>query len=101
VLGRVDGIKGYHDVTRYPEARLIPGLVLFRWDAPMFFANAELFHDRALDAVAASPTPVRWLVVAAEPVTSVDVTAADMLADLDETLREAGIELCFAEMKDP
>jgi high affinity sulfate transporter 1 len=101
VLGRVDGIKGYHDVTRYPEARLIPGLVLFRWDAPLFFANAELFHDRVLDAVAASPTPVRWLVVAAEPVTSVDVTAADMLADLDETLREAGIELCFAEMKDP
>jgi MFS superfamily sulfate permease-like transporter len=101
VLGRVDGIKGYHDITRYPKARLIPGLVLFRWDAPLFFANAELFRDRVLDAVATSPTPVRWLVVAAEPVTSVDVTAADMLADLDEALREAGIELCFAEMKDP
>ena len=101
VLGRVDGIKGYHDITRYPEARLIPGLVLFRWDAPLFFANAELFRDRVLDAVATSPTPVRWLVVAAEPVTSVDVTAADMLADLTEVLREAGIELCFAEMKDP
>ena len=86
---------------RYPDARLIPGLVLFRWDAPLFFANAELFHDRVLDAVATSPTPVRWLVVAAEPVTSVDVTAADMLAELDETLHAAGIELCFAEMKDP
>ena len=57
--------------------------------------------DRVLDAVAASPTPVRWLVVAAEPVTSVDVTSADMLAELDETLHAAGIELCFAEMKDP
>ena len=45
VLGRVDGVKGYHDITRYPEARLVPGLVLFRWDAPLFFANAELFHD--------------------------------------------------------
>jgi high affinity sulfate transporter 1 len=101
VLGRVDGIKGYHDVTRYPQARLIPGLVLFRWDAPLFFANAELFHDRVLDAVAASPTEVRWVVIAAEPVTSVDVTAADVLAELDETLRTAGIELCFAEMKDP
>ena len=67
----------------------------------MFFANAELFHDRVLDAVATSPTPVRWLVVAAEPVTSVDVTAADILAELDETLHAAGIELCFAEMKDP
>ena len=55
----------------------IPGLVLFRWDAPLFFANAELFHDRVLEAVAGSPTPVQWVVVAAEPVTSVDVTAAD------------------------
>ncbi len=101
VLGRADGVKGYHDIKRYPDARLIPGLVLFRWDAPLFFANAELFHDRVLDAVAASPTPVRWLVVAAEPVTSVDVTAADMLGELEETLRAADIQLCFAEMKDP
>jgi high affinity sulfate transporter 1 len=101
VLGRAAGVKGYHDVTRYPDARLIPGLVLFRWDAPLFFANAELFHDRVLDAVATSPTPVHWLVVAAEPVTSVDVTSADMLAELDETLHAVSIELCFAEMKDP
>jgi high affinity sulfate transporter 1 len=101
VLGRVHGIKGYHDITRYPDARLIPGLVLFRWDAPLFFANAEFFQERVMDAVAASPTPVRWLVVAAEPVTSVDVTAADALAELDEALHAAGVELCFAEMKDP
>ncbi len=101
VLGRAEGVKGYHDITRYPDARRIPGLVLFRWDAPLFFANAELFRDRALDAVAESPTAVHWLVVAAEPVTSVDVTAADMLAELDETLHAAEVELCFAEMKDP
>jgi high affinity sulfate transporter 1 len=101
VLGRAEGVKGYHDITRYPDARLIPGLVLFRWDAPLFFANAELFHDRVLDAVASSPTPVRWLIVAAQPVTSVDVSSADMLAELDETLHAAGIELCVAEMKDP
>jgi MFS superfamily sulfate permease-like transporter len=101
VLGRVDRVKGYHDITRYPQARRIPGLVLFRWDAPLFFANAELFRDRVLDAVAGSPTPVRWVVVAAEPVTSVDVTAADALAELDDALRAAGVELCFAEMKDP
>jgi len=101
VLGRADGVRGYHDITRYPDARRIPGLVLFRWDAPLFFANAELFQDRALDAVATSPSPVRRLVVAAEPVTSVDVTAADMLAELVETLDAAGIEICFAEMKDP
>jgi len=101
VLGRAEGVKGYHDITRYPGARRIPGLVLFRWDAPLFFANAELFQDRVLDAVATSPTAVHRLVVAAEPVTSVDVTAADMLAELDETLHAAGVELCFAEMKDP
>jgi high affinity sulfate transporter 1 len=101
VLGRAEGIKGYHDIKRYPEARLIPGLVLFRWDAPLFFANAELFQERILEAAATSTTPVRWLVVAAEPVTSVDITAADVLAELDHTLRDAGIELCFAELKDP
>ena len=52
VLGRVDGLKGYHDVVRHPEARRIPGLVLFRWDAPLFFANAETFHEHVLGAVA-------------------------------------------------
>jgi high affinity sulfate transporter 1 len=101
VLGRAEGIKGYHDVTRYPDARRIPGLVLFRWDAPLFFANAEFFRERALEAVAKSPTAVRWLVVAAEPVTSVDVTACDIVADLDKALHAEGIELCFAELKDP
>ena len=101
VLGRAEGVKGYHDITRYPDARQIPGLVLFRWDAPLFFANAQLFKERALEAVSEAPSPVRWLVVAAEPVTSVDVTAADTLAELDEALQAAGIELCFAELKDP
>jgi MFS superfamily sulfate permease-like transporter len=101
VLGRAHGVKGYHDITRYPDARRIPGLVLFRWDAPLFFANAEFFKERVLDAVAKSPTPVRWLVVAAEPVTSVDVSAGDAVAELDEALHAQGIELCFAELKDP
>jgi high affinity sulfate transporter 1 len=101
VLGRPRGVQGYHDITRYPDAELIPGLVLFRWDAPLFFANAELFHRRVLDAVRSARARVRWVVIAAEPVTSVDVTAADMLAELDERLRQDGIELCFAEMKDP
>jgi high affinity sulfate transporter 1 len=101
ILGRAHGVKGYHDITRYPDARLIPGLVLFRWDAPLFFANAEFFKERALNAVAKSPTQVHWLVVAAEPVTSVDVTASDMLGELDKTLHAKGIELCFAELKDP
>ncbi len=101
VLGRVDGVRGYHDIARYPAARRIPGLVLFRWDAPLFFANAELFHQRVLDAIAESPSPVRRIIVTAEPVTSIDVTSADMLAELEHSLTESGIELRFAEMKDP
>jgi MFS superfamily sulfate permease-like transporter len=101
VLGRVAGIEGYHDTSRYPEARVIPGLLLFRWDAPLFFANAEFFHDRVLEAISRAPAPGRWVVVTAEPVTSIDVTAGDMLVELDGALRDAGIELCFAEMKDP
>ena len=101
VLGRPAGVEGYHDVTRYPDARRIPGLVLFRWDAPLFFANAELFRERVLAAVAESPTPARRVVVAAAPVTSVDVTAADALIEVDEALTAEGIDFCFAELKDP
>jgi high affinity sulfate transporter 1 len=101
VLGRVDGIRGYHDIKRYPDARLIPGLVLFRWDAPLFFANAELFHQRVLEVVEQSPTPARRIVVTAEPVTSIDVTSADMLDELEQALRAMGVEMHFAEMKDP
>jgi high affinity sulfate transporter 1 len=101
VLGRVDELKGYHDVTRHPDARRIPGLVLFRWDAPLFFANAEVFADRLRQAIASSPTPVRWVVVAAEPVTDLDTTAADVLKELDEELAAEGVDLRFAEMKGP
>ena len=101
VLGRVDDLKGYHDVTRYPDAKRVPGLVLFRWDAPLFFANAEVFADRLRQAIASSPTPVRWAVVAAEPVTDLDTTAADVLRELDEELAAEGVDLRFAEMKDP
>jgi high affinity sulfate transporter 1 len=101
VLGRVGGVRGYHDIKRYPDARRVPGLVLFRWDAPLFFANAELFHQRVLEAIAQSPTPVQQIIVTAEPVTSIDVTSADMLAELEHALTESGIELRFAEMKDP
>ena len=101
ILGRVEHIHGFHDITRHPDAHTIPGLVLFRWDAPLFFANAELFDQHVLRAVQSSSTPVHCVVVAAEPVTSVDVTAADALATLHESLKAAGIRLCFAEMKGP
>jgi MFS superfamily sulfate permease-like transporter len=101
VLGRVDGVRGYHDIIRYPDARLVPGLVLFRWDAPLFFANAEQFKKCILQAVNDSPVPVKRIIVAAEPVTGVDVTSADIVDELYQTLAEAQIELHFAEMKDP
>ena len=101
VLGRVDGIRGYHDTKRYPEARLIPGLILFRWDAPLFFANAALFNEQVLKLILHSSTPVKRIIIAAEPVTSVDITSADMLAELKKTLAASQIELHFAELKDP
>lgn len=101
VLGRVDGLKGYHDLSRYPEARLIPGLLLYRFDAPLFFANANVFRSRLLERIAAAPIPVRWVVVAAEPITDVDPSAAEVLEELADDLHAAGVELAFAEMKDP
>ena len=101
VLGRLDGLKGHHDISRHPEAKVIPGLVLFRWDAPLFFANARIFQEHICKAVADAPAPVKWVVVAAEPVTDVDITAADALAELDALLHKSGMELCFAEMKGP
>ncbi|MFM0053896.1 SulP family inorganic anion transporter [Caballeronia grimmiae] len=101
VLGRVPGLRGYHDMKRYPHARQVPGLLLFRWDAPLFFANAELFQLRLIEAVEQAPSVVRRVVVTAEPVTSVDVTSADMLRELSNVLTGRGIELHFAEMKDP
>lgn len=101
ILGAPEGLEGYHDITRHPTARQLPGLVLFRWDAPLFFANAELFTSRVISLTSEASAPVRWLVVAAEPVTSIDVTSADAVADLAKTLRAAGVKLCFAELKGP
>jgi MFS superfamily sulfate permease-like transporter len=101
ILGKPDGVDGYHDITRYPDAHLVPGLVLFRWDAPLFFANAELFNQRIYEAIAASPTPVERIVVTAAPITSIDVTSADSLGELIDELEREDVEFCFAEMKDP
>jgi high affinity sulfate transporter 1 len=100
VLGRVEGVDGYHDVRSYPEAERLPGLVIYRFDAPLFFANAKTFRDKVRALARAEPKP-RWIVVAAEPITDVDTTAADVLEDLDEALNADGISLVFAELKDP
>jgi high affinity sulfate transporter 1 len=100
VLERVPGVPGYRDVDNSPEAEQLPGCVLFRFDAPLFFANARTFRDQIRRLARSKPTP-RWIVVAAEPITDVDTTAADMLEDLDEALNAQGISLVFADMKHP
>jgi len=100
VLGRVDELKGYHDRDRFPDARTVPGLLLFRFDAPLFFANANHFRAELRRRVAEEPG-TRWIVIAAEPITDVDTTAAIVLEDLLEEFDAQGITLAFAEMKDP
>jgi high affinity sulfate transporter 1 len=100
VLSRVTGYKGYHDVVRHPEGVEVPGLLLFRFDAPLFFANAEVFREN-LERVIADHPAVKRVVVAAEPVTDVDSTAADVLVELLDDLELREIEFGFAEMKGP
>ena len=99
-LGRVPGLPGYHDVTSYPNAERLPGLAIYRFDGPLLFANARNFRDQVRALAAAEPRP-RWILIAAEPITDVDTTAADMLEDLDEQINAQGVSLVFAEMKDP
>lgn len=101
VLGRLAGVRGYHDVARHRDAVLIPGLLLFRWDAPLFYANVEIFCEHLHAAIAKSAPPVARVVIAAEPVTDIDISAADRLVMLGEELRERKIALNFAEMKGP
>ena len=99
ILGKAPDIPGYHDIRRYPDARQVPGLLIVRWSAPLFFANASLFRDRIRELVAAADPPPRWVLVAAEPITDIDTTAGAMLADLDLELNAAGIHLAFAELQ--
>jgi len=101
VLGREDELKGYHDLERHPNARQVPGLLLYRFDAPLFFANAGYFRGRISDLVATTTPRIRWVVVAAEPITDVDTTAADALLELLRELRQQQVVLAFAEMKGP
>jgi MFS superfamily sulfate permease-like transporter len=99
-LGRVEGIAGLHDTESYPDAELMPGLVVYRFDAPLIFANARTFADEVRAMVDERPG-LTWVVIAAEPVTDVDTTAADMLQELDTWMNERGVSLVFAELKDP
>ena len=79
--------------------RQIPGLLIIRWSAPLFFANANQFRDRIRELVKTTDPAPRWVLVAAEPITDIDTTAGTMLADLDAELNAAGIHLAFAELQ--
>ncbi|GGI01024.1 transporter [Arthrobacter liuii] len=98
VIGRVPGEEGFHDVNFHPDAKHLPGLVIYRWDAPVFFANVKPFRDNIRQLARAEPKP-RWILLAAEPITDVDTTAADVLIDLDRELNAQGTSLVFAELK--
>ncbi|MFD3459620.1 SulP family inorganic anion transporter [Nocardia fluminea] len=92
---------GYHDIARHPDGQRIAGLVLVRFDAPLFFANGQIFDEYVRSVVANAPSPVEWVIIAAEPITGLDTTAVDELVDLDNYLTGKGIRLVFAEMKGP
>lgn len=98
-LGRIDGLHGYYDKRSHPDATTPDGVVVYRFGGPLFFANARTFRDQVLKLAQAEPAP-KWIVIAAEPISDVDTTAADMLEDLDVALNERGISLAFAEMSE-
>jgi high affinity sulfate transporter 1 len=104
VLGRIDQRPGHHDVSRHPEAQQVPGLIVFRFDAPLFFANADHFLrrvDHVIGQSLASGRPVRRLIIAADPMTDVDTSGAEALSSLIGRLDELGIEFGFATMRGP
>jgi len=98
VLGEVEGLDGWHSIETYPEARQIPGVVVYRWEAPLFFANAGLFHRKVRRLVREQQPD--WVVLQCEAVTDVDVTAAEMLEKLDLEMNALGVHLAFAEMRE-
>ncbi|WP_411876174.1 STAS domain-containing protein [Vulcanococcus limneticus] len=99
VLGEVPGLAGLHDVADWEGASTIPGLLIFRYDAPLCFANAEHFRRRVAEAIEAEPMPVEWFVLSAEAIVEIDITAADMLAELHQELTDRGIVFALARVK--
>jgi high affinity sulfate transporter 1 len=99
VMGEAPGIPGLHDIADWPGATTMPGLVMFRYDAPLFFANVEDFKRRALAAIAAEQAPVEWFVLNTEAIPEIDITAADMLSEFCDQLAVRGITLCLARVK--
>ncbi len=101
ILGRIPGQRGYHDIERHPEAAQIPGLIVFRFDAPLFFANAQFFCDEVKTAIATRHESITWVVLAAEPITDIDTSAAEAFDQLLDDLEVESVQLVFAELKGP
>jgi MFS superfamily sulfate permease-like transporter len=99
VLGKVSGLAGLHDVDDYPDATTVPGLVIYRYDAPLCFANAEDFRNRATAAVDEQREPVEWFVLNVEAIVEVDITAVDALRELHRDLSDRGIHFGLARLK--
>jgi high affinity sulfate transporter 1 len=99
VLGFVPGLAGMHDIQDYPDAQSVPGLVVYRYDAPLCFANAQDFRRRARAAVESDHAPVEWFVLNAEANVEVDLTALDALDQLREELSHKGITFAMARVK--
>ena len=99
VLGYIPGMAGMHDVDDYPAGRQVPGLVVYRYDSPLFFANAEDFKSRALGAVDQAQGPIEWFLLNAEANIEVDLTAVDALDDLRRILADRGIVFAMARVK--
>ncbi len=98
VLGRTEGIPGWHSIDTYPEAQQLPGIVVYRWEAPLFFANSKSFHRKVRRLV--DDLHPSWVVLQCEAITDIDVTAAEMLEELDKELNAMGVHLAFAELRD-
>ena len=99
VMGRVPNLAGLHDISDWEGATTTPGLLIYRYDAPLCFANAEHFRRRALAAIDAERTPVEWFVLNAEAIIEIDITAADMMLDLQQSLAARGIVFALARVK--
>jgi len=98
VLGEVDGLDGWHSIEFHPTAREEPGVVVYRWEAPLFFANAAAFRRQVHELVAARKPD--WVVIVCEAITDIDVTGAGVIEQLDNELNDHGVHMAFVEMRD-
>lgn len=101
VLGHVEGVDGFQDIEEFPQGNTVPGLIVYRFDAPLFFANADYFQRRIRRLIAGAEAPVAWFLLDAEAITDIDSTAGEMLDDMRRELASRGIALVVARAKHP